>query len=106
MKLILPIKNNILAKDLRCTHCNARLPFYANFCGICGEKLDKGVKVWPIVSLLSDGAGVVLPLLAIALWSLSLSSVNIRHMNDLGLVSVLPASIIIALIILTLSFCI
>lgn len=105
MKFILPIQNNILAKDLRCTHCNARMPFYANFCGICGEKLDKGVTVWPIVSLLSDGAGVVLPLYAIALWSRSLSSVNIRQMNDLGLVSVLPASIIIALIILTLSFC-
>lgn len=105
MNLLLPMTNSILVKDLRCVYCNARLPSYANFCGICGEKLENSVKVWPIVSLLTDGAGVALPLFAIMLWSLSLSSVNVRHMNDLGLVSVLPASIIIALIILTLSFC-
>jgi hypothetical protein len=105
MKVIPPVNDSIQVKDLRCAHCNARLPSYANFCGICGQMLDKSAKVRPIVSLLTGAAGIVLPLCAFVLWSLSLSSVHIRHMNDLGLVSVLPASIIIALIILTLSFC-
>ena len=105
MKVIPSVNDSIQAKDLRCAHCNARLPSYANFCGVCGEMLDKSAKVRPIVSLLTGAAGIVLPLCAFVLWSLSLSSVHIRHMNDLGLVSVLPASIIIALIILTLSFC-
>ena len=43
---------------------------------------------------------------ALALWSLSLHSVDIRQMNDLGLVSVLPASIVIALFLLNVSFCV
>ncbi|MGZ3623651.1 MAG: zinc ribbon domain-containing protein [Ktedonobacteraceae bacterium] len=111
MKVTFPIKDGIQVKDdtqvkdRRCAHCNARLPSYAKFCGNCGEMLDKSAKARPIGSLLTDGAGIVLPLCALVLWSLSLSSVNVRLMNDLGLVSVLPASIIIALIILTLSFC-
>jgi len=106
MELLLPIKNRILANGLRCMHCNVVLPSHADFCGICGEKLDKSVKVWPTVSLLSDIAGVALPLGAIVLWSLSLHAVNVGRMTDLGLVSVLPASIIIALSILTVSFCV
>lgn len=52
-----------------------------------------------------DVAFVLLPLCAILLWSISLKYVDIGHMNDLGLVSVLPPSIIIALLILTISFC-
>jgi len=50
-------------------------------------------------------AGVLLPLCALFLWVISLKYVNIRDMTDLGLVSVLPASVIIALVILTISFC-
>lgn len=64
------------------------------------------VKVRPIVSPFSDAVSIVLPICAIVLWSLSLPAVNVRRMTDLGLVSVLPASIIIALIILTVSFCV
>jgi hypothetical protein len=47
----------------------------------------------------------LLPLCALILWSISLKEVEVRRMNDLGLVSVLPPSIIIALITLTISFC-
>src|SRR5438876_7818373 len=50
-------------------------------------------------------ASVLLPLCALLLWVISLKYVNIRDITDLGLVSVLPASIIIALVILTISFC-
>jgi hypothetical protein len=104
MKSQLPIKKRILVSGLRCMHCNAILPSSAHFCGICREKLDKHVKIWPAISLVSDVTTVVLPLFAIVLWSLSLHSVNVRDMTDLGLVSVLPTPIIIALITLTLSF--
>src|SRR5260221_5857606 len=54
---------------------------------------------------LTEAASVLLPLCALLLWVISLKYVNIRDMTDLGLVSVLPASIIIALVILTISFC-
>src|SRR5439155_2128671 len=49
--------------------------------------------------------GVLLPLCALILWSISLMYVDVGRMNDLGLVSVLPPTIILALIILTISFC-
>jgi hypothetical protein len=64
-------------------------------------------RVSPVVKLpkLRDIARVLLPVCTLFLWSFSLKAVDIRHMNSLGLVSVLPLSIIIALIILTISFC-
>jgi hypothetical protein len=43
--------------------------------------------------------------LALALWSLSLLSINPDTMNDLGLVSVFPPLLYVSLIILTTSFC-
>src|SRR6266516_5956415 len=49
--------------------------------------------------------GVLLPLCALMMWSISLRYVYVGHMNDLGLVSVLPPTIILALIVLTISFC-
>ncbi len=52
-----------------------------------------------------DIALVVLPLCAFVLWWLSLSSVHIRAMNDLGLVSVMPPTMIAGLAVLTISFC-
>ncbi|MFL5654294.1 MAG: hypothetical protein ACJ8CB_08970 [Ktedonobacteraceae bacterium] len=66
-----------------------------------------GSKVFPVVKLLKLGdiARVLLPVATLFLWFISLKAVDIRRMNDLGLVSVLPPSIIIALIILTISFC-
>jgi hypothetical protein len=48
---------------------------------------------------------VLLPLSALFLWSISLKYIDIRQMNDLGLISVFPYLTIIALIILMLSFC-
>lgn len=50
-------------------------------------------------------ASVLLPLVALFLWALSLKYVNIPTMTDLGLVSVLPPATIIALVLLTISFC-
>jgi len=50
-------------------------------------------------------ASVLLPLCALFLWVISLKYVNTRDMTDLGLISVLPPSIIVALVILTISFC-
>ncbi|GAC1617894.1 MAG: hypothetical protein NVS4B7_10210 [Ktedonobacteraceae bacterium] len=48
---------------------------------------------------------LLLPLCALLLWSISLKWVDVQRMNDLGLISVFPASLIIAPIILTVSFC-
>lgn len=99
------LKTHIFMSDIQCSYCNAALPRYAHFCGNCGRELEKSVRVASRVSLVRDAASVLLPIFALVLWSLSLHAVNIRLMNDLGLVSVLPASIIIALLLLTLSFC-
>ncbi len=52
-----------------------------------------------------DAILVVIPLCTFILWSISLRDVDIRRMTDLGLVSVFPPSTIIALVILTASFC-
>jgi hypothetical protein len=53
---------------------------------------------------------VLWPLLAVAcamvLWGASLSSVDLRRMNDLGLLSVLPPATFAAFGVLTISFCI
>jgi hypothetical protein len=54
---------------------------------------------------LTEAASVLLPLCALFVWAVSLNYVDIRDMTDLGLVSILPASVIIALVILTISFC-
>jgi hypothetical protein len=49
----------------------------------------------------------VLPVaVACTLWAASLHDVHVGRMNDLGLVSVLPASLLLALGLLTVSFCI
>jgi len=52
-----------------------------------------------------EAASVLLPLCALFVWVVSLQDVNTRDMTDLGLISVVPASNIIALAILTVSFC-
>ena len=66
-----------------------------------------GLQLPGVIKILKsrDVVFVLLPLCTIILWSISLKYVDIGQMNDLGLVSVLPPSIIIALIILTVSFC-
>ncbi|HEX9370546.1 MAG TPA: hypothetical protein VF897_06045 [Roseiflexaceae bacterium] len=54
--------------------------------------------------------GVVLPVLltlcAALLWSIALRKVDLRPMTDLGLVSVLPPAVFVALSVVTISFCI
>ena len=52
-----------------------------------------------------DVQSVLLPLGAFFLWLFSLQAVHVRQMNDLGLVSVLPVANIVALVIITTSFC-
>lgn len=47
---------------------------------------------------------VMLPLLAMFLWSISLQPISLDNMNDLGLISVLSYKIILAMIILIVSF--
>ena len=100
------LKKHIFVSDVQCSYCASALPRYAKFCGNCGRELEKSVKVASRISLLRDVASVLLPIFALVLWSLSLRAVNIRLMTNLGLVSVLPASIIVALLLLTVSFCI
>ena len=53
-----------------------------------------------------DVALVLLPLCVLLLWSISLQGVDVRRMNDLGLVSVFPPLTIISLILLSVSFCV
>ena len=55
--------------------------------------------------LLPDLVFIAAPLVATVLWGLSLSSVNMGRMSDLGLVSVLPPTTFVALAILMVSFC-
>lgn len=52
------------------------------------------------------GAPLGFILCAAALWSASLRGIDPHHMGDLGLVSVLPAAVYVALLMLTLSFCV
>ncbi|GCE11738.1 hypothetical protein [Tengunoibacter tsumagoiensis] len=47
----------------------------------------------------------LLPLVALALWYLALKDVHIRQMNDLGLISVFPPTLIAAMFLVTVSFC-
>ncbi|SRR5579875_454434 len=54
---------------------------------------------------LIEAAIVLPPLCALILWTISLKYVNLRDMTDLGLISVLPASTILALVILITNFC-
>jgi len=68
---------------------------------VTGLQLPNGMKMPKPM----EAASVLLPLCALFLWAISLQYVNIRDTTDLGLVSVVPATVIIALVILTISFC-
>ncbi|TMD68608.1 MAG: hypothetical protein E6I91_04065 [Chloroflexi bacterium] len=120
------VKKRVPIKVRRCPQCDAIMPVHANFCAKCGKQLgeqdtrklnrvkpeeldeeeqDKKVKVRPVGARWLDIAGVALPLGALLLWALSLPAINVGRINDLGLVSVLPASTIISFVIISLSFC-
>ena len=47
----------------------------------------------------------LLPVAILALWSLDIDRVRLREMNDLGLISVMPLSALVLLLVLTVSFC-
>ncbi len=53
-----------------------------------------------------EAATVAFPLLALVGWSLSLSSIHVGQMSDLGLISVMPPLTIASLILLQISFAI
>jgi GT2 family glycosyltransferase len=57
-------------------------------------------------SLLQQAIFLVLPVVALILWSVSLAGMDVRHMTDLGLVTALPASSLVALAVLLMSFCV
>lgn len=63
-----------------------------------------GSRQVPMSSLIHWGSLLLLAG-SIALWIESLSKVNTRRLSDTGLISVLPLSFFMALIILTISFC-
>lgn len=107
MKLTLPSKNDDLIGNTHCKNCNA--PLSADLCAVCGAKLDRieqHDKALSRSSILYEGIFVLLPLGAFILWFFSLRFVDVQHMTDLGLVSVLPAATIFALVVLVVSFCV
>ncbi len=57
-----------------------------------------------VKALLPAGPSMVLILLAVVIWSLSLPQIDILRMSDLGLISVLPVSFFLALVLMTVSF--
>ncbi len=97
--------DNIHLNNIHCLECDALLPSYAHFCGNCGAKLDKSIRARLFGSLLYRSAFVLLPVFAFLLWFLALGSVNVGRMTNIGLVSVLPAQSILALMVLVISFC-
>jgi len=66
------------------------------------QRLSRGIEIIRLVDVLC----MLLPIVSLLLWYFTINSIQIRHITDLGLVSVLPATVIIALIILIISFCI
>ncbi len=57
-----------------------------------------------VATRLALGIPIVLTLCSVILWAISLPSIDVLQMNDLGLVSVLPASVFVACILLIASF--
>lgn len=66
--------------------------------GIRGQSLTRVTQL-PVV------APIFFVVCATLLWAGSLKDIDVTKMNDLGLVSVLPASVFAALVILVISFC-
>lgn len=59
-----------------------------------------------IASVLGNVAVILLPLAAIGLWLFSIPSVHAENMTSIGLVSVFPPSMLFALLLLAISFCV
>ncbi len=57
-----------------------------------------------VKTLLPAGSTMLLMLLAVVIWGSSLRQIDILRLSDLGLISVLPASFFLALVLMTVSF--
>jgi hypothetical protein len=55
---------------------------------------------------ISTAAPVLVALFAAVLWFFSLDEINVHAMNDLGLISVLPETVIVSMLVLSASFCV
>ncbi len=96
-----------LSQALPCPQCGKELPPHAKFCSACGQHIEQGGKEkWSVAALVTAVVTVVLPIVALVIWALSLEAVhvNLRNMNNLGLVSIFPPSLIVALLIIAVSF--
>ena len=77
----------------------------ADAAGVAGEAeqrppveiITRSMRAYLALSVLTTGA--------LALWAISLTEIDLRRMNDLGLVSVLPGKTYLALALVTISFC-
>jgi hypothetical protein len=67
------------------------------------RRLNSSAWRWGAVT--RSGTPVLLVGCAILVWTSALPGIDVRRVNDLGLVSVLPLSVFLALTILTCSFC-
>jgi len=50
-------------------------------------------------------ASLIILISSLLLWSISLNQIDLRQMDDIGLISVLPVSVLLALALVNLSFC-
>jgi hypothetical protein len=77
----------------------------ANVAGVAGEAerrppaevVMRSMRTYLALSMLTAGG--------VFLWAISLTEIDLRRMNDLGLVSVLPGKTYLALALVTISFC-
>jgi ribosomal protein L40E len=90
--------------EIRCDRCSALLPKSAKYCGTCGHQQVPYSTQQKIIASLTDGATILIPLGAFVLWFDGLQYINLRAMNNLGLISVMPPQVIGALFILSISF--
>jgi ribosomal protein L40E len=104
MGVIQAIKQHAPANDQRCKRCGSVLPARAMFCGRCGERLLQKNATLSTTRSWQLALSVALPISALVVWFLSLKLVDVARMDDLGLVSVLPPSIYLSFVLLTVSF--
>src|SRR5882762_2447061 len=62
-------------------------------------------QIEPREYLLKYILSLLLPLCAFLIWGISLKTLDLSKMNDLGLVSILTPQIFLAMILLTVSYC-
>lgn len=91
---------------LRCQRCQTRQQVHdGRFCSACGCPLEQSSLAVHENMFLTNGLSLLLAVGSCILWGTALKCINVRAMNDLGLISVMPPQIVIALSLLSLSFC-